>query len=144
MSNRDKRQVRVGVVQGQQCDMCQQPGGSMNNDTNTPMPDDELVQQSAEHERRPKMPMQIEQGFAAPQWDAASLAGQVAELERKIDVLRDIAGAAVATMKVNRERGTLKIDDPECGARFDGWVEAWNKRLNEFPTSRYASPIRLG
>jgi hypothetical protein len=77
------------------------------------------------------MPMQIEQGFAAPQWDTASLAGQVAELERKIDVLRDIAGAAVATMKVNRERGTLKIDDPEWGARFDGWVEAWNKRLNE-------------
>jgi len=77
------------------------------------------------------MPIPIAQGFAPRQWDKASLAGQVAELERKIDVLRDIAGSAVATMKVNRERGTLKIDDPEGAARFDMWVEAWNRRLNE-------------
>jgi hypothetical protein len=34
-------------------------------------------------------------------------------------------------MKVNRERGTLKIDDPEQAKLFDGWVETWIKRLNE-------------
>jgi hypothetical protein len=75
--------------------------------------------------------MNIERGFAPPQWEKTSLAGQVSELERQIDKLRDIAGSAVSTMKVNRERGTLKIDDPKQAKLFDGWVETWIKRLNE-------------
>ena len=77
------------------------------------------------------MPTQIEQGFAQPQWDKASLAGQVAKLERQVDSLLDIAGSVLATIQINRARGTLEIDGEEAGKRFDSWVTTWQSRFDE-------------
>ena len=82
------------------------------------------------------MPTQIEQGFAQPQWDKASLAGQVAKLERQVDSLLDIAGSVLATIQINRSNGTLKIDGDETGKRFDSWINAWQSRFDECSNNR--------
>jgi hypothetical protein len=73
----------------------------------------------------------IEYGQAPAQWDAASLAGKVAQLEKQKDDLSRLCGEILATLKVNRERETLITIHQEHIAKFDSWITAWWKRFNE-------------
>ena len=73
----------------------------------------------------------IEYGQAPAQWDTASLAGKVAELEKQKDDLLRLCGEILATLKVNRDRETLITLHRDHIAKFDSWVDAWWKRFNE-------------
>ena len=73
----------------------------------------------------------IEYGQAPAQWDTASIAGRVAELEKQKDDLLRLCGEILATLKVNRERLTLITISQEHSCKFDSWVAAWWKRFNE-------------
>jgi len=74
---------------------------------------------------------EIEYGQAPAQWDTASLAGKVAELEKQKDDLLRLCGEILATLKVNRERETLITIHHDHMAKFDTLVAAWWKRFNE-------------
>lgn len=73
----------------------------------------------------------IEYGQAPAQWDTASIAGKVAELEKQKDDLLRLCGEILATLKVNRERETLITISQEHSGKFDSWVAAWWIRFNE-------------
>ena len=87
--------------------------------------------EAVEHERRTMDKSAIEYGQAPAQWDAASIAGRVAELEKQKDDLLRLCGEILATLKVNRERETLITISQEHSGKFDSWVAAWWKRFNE-------------
>ena len=86
----------------------------------------------------------IEYGQAPAQWDAASIAGRVAELEKQKDDLLRLCGEILATLKVNRERLTLITISQEHSGKFDSWVAAWWKRFNECSNARLDRPETAG
>ena len=57
--------------------------------------------------------------------DQAMLSGAVAGLERRCKVLDELCGSMLATLKVNRERGSISTADDE---HFDMLVKGWTER----------------
>jgi hypothetical protein len=85
----------------------------------------------------------IEYGQAPAQWDAASIAGRVAELEKQKDDLLRLCGEILATLSGNRERETLITISQEHSGKFDSWVAAWWTRFNECSNTSNRNPDLL-
>lgn len=58
--------------------------------------------------------------------DEPMLSGAVAGLERRCKVLDELCGAMLATLKVNRERGSISTaDDDHFDLLIKGWTEQY-------------------